>query len=263
MYRGKKLSEWLVIYYCGSERASPQNEEAKAAIQHVGTNAVPFVIKWFQYRKPEWQVTLARSSPWWLPLGRNAADIRSQAAFQYFEIMGPHAAIVVPELKRLMLESKSEMVFNRAVCGLCYVGDPNPLLELLEDPRYANREKLIAVIARADFLGTNRIGTVPVLVRLLNETDTRVAKGAAYALGQLGYESSVVVPALTKSLRDSRFEIRETASEALSKFGVQASPALPALSEALSDLHWGVRNSATSAVNKITRAVSGAGKKSQ
>ena len=152
VYGGKKLSQWLVMYYVGPQATREEKEEARKAIQHIGTNAMPFVLKWFQYAKPKWQLTVARSTPYWFPLGKNAKDILSQAATCSFEILGTNAAIAIPELKQLMLESKSAMVSNRALYAMCHVGDFSCLLTLLEQPGRVDRGLVISSM-------TSRFGT--------------------------------------------------------------------------------------------------------
>src|SRR5438309_2976478 len=43
MYKGKSLSAWLTIYGYGNAK---QQSEAVAAVQKIGTNAPPWLLKW-------------------------------------------------------------------------------------------------------------------------------------------------------------------------------------------------------------------------
>src|SRR5262245_59418301 len=64
-YQGRRLSDWIIIY--ASERNA--REEAKDAISHVGTNALPWLVKWIQYEPPPWKIKLnallGKRFSWW------------------------------------------------------------------------------------------------------------------------------------------------------------------------------------------------------
>jgi hypothetical protein len=55
-YNGAALSTWLAR--CGSTNQS-ESLAAVAAIRHIGTNALPFLIRWIQY-EPGWKDSLGR-----------------------------------------------------------------------------------------------------------------------------------------------------------------------------------------------------------
>src|SRR5438067_1105808 len=61
VYNGKKLSEWLQLY--GSTGISvEQREQAKVAVRQIGTNALPWLVKWIQCDRrdlPQWKTRLA------------------------------------------------------------------------------------------------------------------------------------------------------------------------------------------------------------
>src|SRR2546423_1833012 len=47
-YGGKKLSAWIDLY-----KIKP--EERQEALTHMGTNALPWLLNWFQYERPPWK----------------------------------------------------------------------------------------------------------------------------------------------------------------------------------------------------------------
>lgn len=47
-YDGVSLSQWL-------QRYKDNKPQATEAIQHIGTNAFPFLLHWIQYEKPSWR----------------------------------------------------------------------------------------------------------------------------------------------------------------------------------------------------------------
>jgi len=50
-YNGVTLSKWL-------ERYNDNKPQAAEAIRHIGTNALPFLLRWIQYETPGWRKTL-------------------------------------------------------------------------------------------------------------------------------------------------------------------------------------------------------------
>jgi len=62
-YQGKKLSEWVQAYipkayfsrYPADAAAHSKSHEAEVAIRHIGTNALPQLMKWINAETPEWR----------------------------------------------------------------------------------------------------------------------------------------------------------------------------------------------------------------
>src|SRR5690242_3243308 len=50
-YQGKKLSEWLAMQH-------EHPAEAARAVRAIGTNAIPFLLRWADYRYPRWEVAV-------------------------------------------------------------------------------------------------------------------------------------------------------------------------------------------------------------
>jgi HEAT repeat protein len=73
---------------------------------------------------------------------------------------------------------------------------------------------------------------VPVLTRLLRESDMRIRLSAATALGIIGEPAKEAVPRLTELLGDGEAEVRLAAAEALGLIGSAALPAATKLKEA-------------------------------
>jgi hypothetical protein len=53
LFRGLRLSEWITMY-----NVQPRGQEAAAAIRQIGTNALPWLLKWLRYDAPHWRTTL-------------------------------------------------------------------------------------------------------------------------------------------------------------------------------------------------------------
>ena len=59
-YQGKKLSEWVTFHSHGSKVAPNNPDFAASAIRNIGTNAVPWLVRWIAYEPPPW----ARQAGW-------------------------------------------------------------------------------------------------------------------------------------------------------------------------------------------------------
>jgi hypothetical protein len=125
-YRGSSLHEWLTLYRSGPEvqdryRVVPvewagespttNQKQAAAAIRQIGTNALPWLLKWLGYKRPPWKdrayASLSRFNRW--RFGRWASGKFSIAeeidlhgcAMLGLAILGPEANSEVRGLLRL------------------------------------------------------------------------------------------------------------------------------------------------------------------
>src|SRR5215831_18214601 len=58
-YQGRSLSEWLVLLNGGySNEPDISMHDAEEAIRHIGTNGLPFFVKWLNYRERPWRTRL-------------------------------------------------------------------------------------------------------------------------------------------------------------------------------------------------------------
>ncbi len=99
--------------------------------------------------------------------------------------------------------------------------------------------------------GTNAAIAIPLLAKLVSNTNENLAVSAIKAIGRLHMEPQVAVPALTNALYSTSLTLRREAAESLGRFGNQASCAVPALRAALTDSSRGVRAVATNAILEI------------
>ena len=105
-YNGIPLSEWITHYYTDA-----YDSQATEAIQHIGTNALPYLVRWIQYEKPRWKTSLNHlcaklpSSIQKLPPSRwlvcDKAERRAEFATEAFAVLGSKASPVRFELLRL------------------------------------------------------------------------------------------------------------------------------------------------------------------
>jgi hypothetical protein len=268
VYQGKKLSEWVRQYDFArlSDRAkSPEYREATNAICQIGTNAVPFLLKWTDYELPAWRTkvgSILDKFPDFIGQSRALAPLRGTtpvhlraSACYGFEVLGSTAKGAVPELTRIM-ETRATASGRYAAASLAYMGPDGlpPLLATFTNTHFARRSQVLSRFVTAcagKTRKTDLAAAVPVLVQCLADSDPMVAGNAALALGELRIEEAIAVPALTNSLADPRAQVREASANALFFFGPAAKPAAPALASALNDPDPAVKKAASSALEEI------------
>jgi hypothetical protein len=125
-YNGVTLSKWLERYN-GVKKA-----EATEAIRHIGTNALPFLVRWIQHETPNWRYSLQRATSklpaaiqdarcvQWLLIDK--AGRRADRAVDGFEILGEGAEPAWSELVNLFEDDKAEETARRAWICMASIG---------------------------------------------------------------------------------------------------------------------------------------------
>ena len=220
-YGGRSLSEWLARLAAVPDGDPPQQAQAAAAIRQIGTNALPYLLKWIQYKPLPWTKALNRITGGLIGKYDFLSDyknaIRAEQAMEAFRALGPGACAAIPQLLRLMNDPSRSWSAGRAA----------------------------SVIVR---MGTNARPALPALIRLLTNTNPWAAFGAVTALGDLTLEPQLVVPALAPCLLSSNFVIRLFAAHAFGCFGGEARGAVPALLLLLDDPYPDIQFWATNAL---------------
>jgi len=136
VYQGRKLSEWVDKYETElkPDRYSPTNmivvvesDDAAEAVGKIGTNALPYLLKWISYEPSSWQFQLhgiinsIRKTPKKWPDSDKRFRRASRAA-SAFKALGSHARAAIPELSRLLNDPKSNFSAARAEEALENIG---------------------------------------------------------------------------------------------------------------------------------------------
>ncbi|MGH7993417.1 MAG: hypothetical protein ACREDQ_07870, partial [Limisphaerales bacterium] len=82
-YGGKQLSQWAAVFLSDSEVTSQEYEQATNAIQHIGTNALPYALRCCRARL--FRIDLHQSS------GFVSAEDLHQQSMGIFSLLGPAA----------------------------------------------------------------------------------------------------------------------------------------------------------------------------
>jgi HEAT repeat protein len=246
-YKGKKLSEWIMDQQ--EFVPSPEGpliksglgitEDARDAVRQIGTNAIPYLLKWVQYEQSPTRARvyrvlnpiLYRVKPAW-QLHDYADHNRADGAASAFVFLGEKAATAVPTLAALMKDRRAPQAADRASRAIRHLSFSVLAADLVlmtnSDPRIR-----LDSVQRVGSLEGDFHPAVHTLVQCLHDPDVEVAKAAAVVLGRRAVEPQVVVPALIESLH--RPVLQADAISALGAFHTKAQPAVPALVELLKD----------------------------
>jgi hypothetical protein len=121
-YNGVSLSLWLVRYDSGIKA----QDEAVDAIRHIGTNALPFLLRWIQHENG-WKDSLGKKLLNWPVVGRNhlahrliwsMTSQRANSAVNGFRILGSQANPALLELQHLADNPKAPETAIRATQSL-------------------------------------------------------------------------------------------------------------------------------------------------
>lgn len=271
IYKGRPLSQWLDDYNSALRVGVPADVQrdkqtaATAAVRSIGSNAVPFLVRWHTAKDSTFQIEVTKicnriwntvhlrpTSNW---LWKNSALYKRYNARISFIILRTEASSALPEVARQFAASdQSDTVLESAIC-LSQLGT-NGLKVLLETiqnpPSPLHFKKALDVICYVDYLGTNAAPAIPVLISVTktNHTDDRWT--AAIALGALKIYPQQTVPALRDVLQSTNSPYRAIVIRQIGAFGKDAKVAVPDLAQFLNDKNATVAESARNAIYQIT-----------
>lgn len=226
-YKGKPLSHWIEILNGGqfSSRWWPDIKEieggieAQEAIQHIGAQAVPFLLK----------------------------QIPERGAMVAFRELGPEGRSAIPQLVNMATnELAAVRTLERPQRGLLAVA-MNPMTVLgwigpeslpaisMILSNYPEPEMRFSAIQAVGIIGPDAAPAVPALLPCLNDNNEMVAHEAASVLGQIHGREPAVFVALTNILQE-RPALSSEALQALVDFGDEA---IPVIFKALEGTNWG------------------------
>jgi hypothetical protein len=242
-YKARSLSYWLEA---NSYKPGVSREEARTALRTIGSNAIPFLLKYMTARPGNWDLKIRDVKR---RIGLQAEDkIRNRAGYSAFafETLGEQAEGAIPQLDA-MLHSPTEL--DRYFPALALAGIGKPALPLfLSALTNRNPSVQLAVIQAFDSLGTNRSSATPALLHTLTDPDMRVRQATASVLGLSGIPPALAVPALVSTLADSNRYVRSMAGFSLINLGAKA---IPALQDALTSTNELIRRGAATALQGI------------
>jgi len=228
VHEGRPLSHWasMTLDESFGHKPSPLAAEGMTAVQAIGPEALPYLLRWIQ---PPWPNSI-------LPSG----------AVRCFKILGRRAEAALPELVRLFETYKPHCssslddlaAWTNVVEALSYLG-PKALAFLLAAAKSADRVDVTRDIVHC--LGNFGPDGVPAIADLIEWTrhpEMWVRLNAVNALGRLAQEPDTVIPALVACLRDTDALVRRDAAQSLGRFRSAARGCVLDLVAMLEDPNW-------------------------
>jgi HEAT repeat protein len=264
-YGGRSLEEWIETFG-RQEAAGEQSEEARRAVLQIGTNALPSLLDWIAYQPAPWRDSIAGildRLP--KPIGNSTllrsavSDERRQArcvlAESGFRILQEQAAPAIPELARMLYAAPTLQYRATFVLESLGTNGLSFLIEVLAETNYPGRCFVVDAISLMRYQGTNGRPAVPILIRCIQDKDTRLAIAAINALGCLHLDVPAVVPALTNAFASPYRDVRCWAVRAFGTWYLnEANQAVPALKGVLSDPDYRVRSDASNILARLESA---------
>jgi HEAT repeat protein len=281
-YKGKPLSFWLAEDGC-------TDDETKEAVDHLGTNCIPALLRMLQAEDSATKqklaaladrqnlirirMTDAKDRRLYAIHGFSLLGVRARGAvgvlLKLYEessnspeqerriaealgAIGPSASEAIPTLLRSM-SSTNETVSESAASTLVESGfDPGLVVPGLAKALSDPNEltRMLAADSISHF-GSNAALAVPALIVAARDTDRNVRIEAINALGSVRGDPQLAVPALTKALKDTQYRARARAASALAEYGTNAVSAIPLLIELSAEDLVLDRNSAIDALGTI------------
>lgn len=233
-YHGRSLFGWLRIYH-QSAADSEQPAQAKSAISHIGTNALPYALRWIQ----------KENQGFWsdedeLTRGGMAVDI--------FYILGPAASNAIPELVKIIATN----TVGSGLALYCLVGIGLPALpSLLSIASDTNATLRRFAIHRIEDFGTNAVPAVPLLITWLDDSNLEIAIAAFDVLIRLNLKPPSALPVFADKLNHWDMGMRFRAIKAISDYGAARRPVIDSLAQLLNDEDWRIRRRATNAIRYV------------
>lgn len=265
IYKGRSLNYWLAR----TKGGTTNEQELYAAVDFIGTNALPFLVSWIRYERPEWRQALYEKAPQsFEELSIGSAERRADASVDALIHLGSNAAPAFQRLKMMARNQGAPETAQRAMSALASIG-PDGIQELLTTAQDTNNptwDLALAVLGHppvSDQIPLNdqtplidpfQPLRVAALTRLIGETNPPdMRSAAALCLGLQVNLPTLALPPLLHCItnQDADFRLRLVATGVVPRFGSNAASTLSVLTNALTDPSAPVRRAATNAINEI------------
>ena len=197
------------------------------AIQHLGTNAVPWLIQMQNARDTAFNLAFQRlcEQQSLVDIQLITADDRRHAAMNCLAVLGPNAKAAFPNLVQLINDRDS----YEAAITLFRIGtDSIPTLEATASTNMTMQAYCW------DMLGQLHDDTIfSNLLAAVKDPDPSVYGWAAEGLTGFPEKSEIVIPALIANLSHPFPAVRRAATFALGHFGERAKAAVPGILQVL------------------------------
>jgi hypothetical protein len=262
-YNGKKLSEWLKI--CADNRAISSYsklqslESAREAIRKIGTNGLPWLVKWISYDAPKWKSALLYSKSYRLlpnPIANLMVKpiLQAQRAREGFNILGTAASPAISELVRMTERwPRESAVYAVSAIRGCNA-QPDALSALIaitvnRTKPLALRQNAMEAVASLHLVENYENWVVPAILPCVQEDE--MAESTVHALASFKISPDVGVPVMRNAVGSKNAVVRVWAVVSLGRYGKAASAAIPELLRAVNDSDPRVKQEAVDALKVV------------
>ncbi len=235
-YQGRTLSQWLTaaIDYRYSARDSDREKAVQAtnAVHHIGTNALPWLLKWLDCEIPKWRGNLLERVPRQAYLHPRLArpllgpeGTRLWLGITGFEILREEAAPALPALITLAGKWESDDRSDGVLIALAHLGSigSTSLVSVVTNGSIPTRQRITAARCLAMPSGgprTNLTWAITALARSSGES--QMSKPVIDTLAELSKQTPDVIPGLLEACSSADPVTRHGATTALSVIAPQA-----------------------------------------
>jgi HEAT repeats len=276
-YHGRNLSEWMVL----ARPDDPRNQQqiAGEAIEHIGTNGLPWFAKWMTYNTPKWKRAFLRSKyaktapktvirviikpiiradqsraqmlflgspsvPYLIPvMDRYPADC-SKAAIS---MLGQIAESALPPLLEVATNRAKPTEFRRMVLDtMSFANQPRPM-PLKRSPQ--NRPIWPGSLPYIPEDPNYSSSLIPILMPCLHEKG--LEDSTIRLLGRLGLTADTSFQVFTNGITAKNVDVRIAAVRWAALFKSNSPRSTPELIKCFNDPDPAVRKEATNALQKI------------
>jgi HEAT repeat protein len=251
VYQGKALRDWLEHFDHNPD--APTYRAAQEAVRAMGTNALPFLIRYLRTKDLPFQPLRVRLKARMGLLRRGeetAGDWRRRAAVACGKL-GTDGAPAIPALVAAM---ENEDAANAAGYSLSMMlpKSASVLTNILATGNSVARSAAATALGKAYLHPEVEEMARLALVRALQQDpDPRPRGAAARAFWSWNQRLDLVVPALTGALSDPHPMVRGQAASSLGTLGSPSKPAVPELLKLLKDTDAFLRKQAADALLRI------------
>lgn len=131
-YEGRKLSDWTREFATiGHNRIRENTAESVAAVQHIGTNGLPFLIRDLRAKDMPWETVVSWINAH-MPFSCNLRPgwVRRSSALEAIEALGAAAEPAIPKLEELM-KARDKEAASWAQMALAAMGNEKALPPLM------------------------------------------------------------------------------------------------------------------------------------
>jgi len=167
-------------------------DETNEGIRHIGSNALPCLMKWIRYERPSWKTKLYAAINFgmvklklrWQFTDKN--EVLATGALSALKALGPAGEAAIPDLARIVCDPKAgRRSAERAVDALASFG-PHGLPAILAGLKMKQRDGIREYfVFRIGQMGTNAGPAIPVLQTMLSDQDVFTRGTVASALQQI------------------------------------------------------------------------------